>query len=71
MSREQYEAGRPRQFIQTNGQWYFRTRERINVGPFPSKAHAIAGADELIKRLAEPLHAPRATIVEFLRQRCG
>jgi uncharacterized protein DUF6316 len=71
MSREQYEAGRQRQLVQTNGQWYFRTRERINVGPFPTLTHAVAGADELVKRLAEPRQAPRKTIIEFVRQRCA
>lgn len=70
MSREQYTAGRQRQFIEINGQWYFSTRERINAGPFPTKALAMDGAVDLVKLLIEPRRAPRPTIIEFVRQRC-
>jgi len=70
MSREREDTGRQRQLIEVSGKWYFVTRERINVGPFPTKAHALAGAAELTQRLAQPLIEPRRTIFEFVRQRC-
>ena len=68
---DELERQRQRQFMEVNGRWYFNTREGINVGPFRTKTDAIAGVEELIRRLAQPLRAPRTTIVEFVQQRCS
>ena len=39
----------------SQGQWYIDTREGIEVGPFCSKADALAGAEKLIDELASLL----------------
>ena len=47
----------------SRGQWYIDTREGIEVGPYCSKADALAGAKKLISKLAALLAEEDATLV--------
>jgi hypothetical protein len=55
-------------FIQTNGSWYFTTREHIDVGPFRSRDAAVRASEILIAQLrdqADPAEAKK-TIDDFV-----
>ena len=51
-----------------DGRWYFATREGIDVGPYPSRQAAEAGAARLAKALksAKDPVAARKIIGEFM-----
>ncbi len=79
--RERFRLGElARQFMRRDrvfergGNWYFRTREGIDVGPYSTQFEAEIEADILIARLRRDAssHSPRiirAFILESIRQR--
>jgi hypothetical protein len=55
-------------FVQTNGSWYFTTRESIDVGPFGSRDAAVRASEALIvllRDVVDPAHA-KQTIADFV-----
>ncbi len=55
-------------FVQSNGQWYFTTREHLEVGPFLSRHAAVRASEELVERLtgiSDPNQA-RSIIQDFV-----
>jgi hypothetical protein len=53
----------------SNG-WYFETRERISVGPFPNYLVALTAADDLSGRLAQQPWKSREIVEKLIRERC-
>jgi Domain of unknown function (DUF6316) len=52
-------------FVQTNGAWYFSTREQIDVGPFKTRHDAVKASEKLIEHLAAaPDDAAAKKIIE-------
>ena len=60
---------RSRRFVQTEEGWYFRTRENIAVGPYPTEFDAEVSASLLVARLSqlEDQTGMNHAIQEFLR----
>jgi hypothetical protein len=55
-------------FVQTNGAWYFSTREQIDVGPFKTRHDAVKASEQLIEQLAAALDplAAKKVIEDFM-----
>ena len=59
---------RAERFFNSNGLWYFATRENIDVGPYSSRNAAETGADELARLLelvSRDTDAARRVIAEY------
>lgn len=41
-------------FFKVNGEWYFSTREQIDVGPFTSRENACKGLELFIESIQHP-----------------
>jgi hypothetical protein len=56
-------------FVQTNGAWYFSTREQIDVGPFKTRHDAVKASELLIEQLksAKDDADARKMIDDFMR----
>ncbi|BFM08534.1 DUF6316 family protein [Halioxenophilus aromaticivorans] len=41
-------------FFKVNGEWYFSTREKIDVGPFTSRENASQGLSLFVENMQHP-----------------
>lgn len=44
-------------FFKVNGEWYFSTREKVDVGPFSSRENANTGLTLFIESMQHPQHS--------------
>ena len=52
---------RSNRFFSGNGQWYFATRERIDIGPFIRRDQAEAALERFIAVMMPPVDADAGT----------
>lgn len=53
-------------FFRVNGDWYFSTREKVDVGPFDSKERAGKGLSLFIDSMQQTTPAPTVEVAASL-----